>query len=262
MGGTSTDVALVDGEPVSMRTGEVAGMPLLTPMLDIHTVGAGGGSIARIDAGGGLRVGPQSAGADPGPVAYGMGTQLTVTDANFLLGRIPVDTQLAGRLSLHIDRVRDHFNQFAQDSGMTAEEAAIGILEVVNAMMARALRHISVERGHNPSDYALIAFGGAGPLHACALAESLQIPTVLIPRFPGAFSALGLAIADVRREYAHTFLAPATSAHDSAIIGVVDEMIKTARNEMKAEDIAPNQTILTPIVEARYEGQSYALRVP
>ena len=200
MGGTSTDVALVDGEPLTVRTGEVAGIPLLTPMLDIHTLGAGGGSIARLDAGGGLRVGPHSAGADPGPVAYGRGSRLTVTDANVLLGRIPSDTRLAGTLNLDVERVRDSFISLGAEMNVSPEQAAAGILEVVNAQMARGLRHISVERGHDPGDYTLIAFGGAGPLHACRLAETLRIPKVLVPRFPGAFSAHGMAFADIRRE--------------------------------------------------------------
>jgi N-methylhydantoinase A len=262
MGGTSTDVALIDGKPETMRSGDIAGMPLLTPMLDIHTIGAGGGSISRLDAGGGLRVGPESAGAVPGPIAYGRGTQVTVTDANVLLGRIPVDTHLAGSLPLHPERVREHLTRFAAELGISPEGAATGILEVVNAQMARALRHISVERGHNPAEYALAAYGGAGPLHACALAESLAIRTVILPRYPGAFSALGLALADVRREYVRSTFAPATKPYEPSIKAALGELESRARKEMKSEGFGPRDILCDRFVEARYVGQSYALRVP
>lgn len=261
MGGTSTDVALVEGEPVTIRTGEVAGLPLLTPMLDIHTVGAGGGSVARLDAGGGLRVGPGSAGADPGPVAYGRGAQLCVTDADVLLGRLPGAARLAGSLQLDSERVRVHFERFAADLGLTPERAAQGIVDVVNAQMSRALRHISTERGRNPEDYTLISFGGAGGLHACALAEALRMPRVLVPRSPGAFSALGLALADVRREYARSCFARLDTAPVGKVEQHIQEMSDRARKELIAEGIAVENTVLAPFVEARYVGQSYALRV-
>ena len=202
MGGTSTDVALVvDGECPTVMTGQTAGFPLRTPMLDIHTVGAGGGSLARVDAAGSLRVGPQSAGADPGPVAYGRGKTLTVTDANVLLGRLPADARLGGGMALDAARVRQHFAAMAA-SWDDVERAALGVVQVANAAMARALRHISVERGYDPAEFALLSFGGAGGLHACALAEALGMRPSSIPRFPGAFSALGLALAETRREFA------------------------------------------------------------
>jgi N-methylhydantoinase A len=262
MGGTSTDVSLMDGEPVTIRTGEVAGLPLLTPMLDIHTVGAGGGSIARVDSGGGLRVGPQSAGADPGPVACGHGHQLTVTDANLLLGRIPAALRLAGGLPLDVERVRRFFMKFAAALNLTSERAAEGILAVVNAQMARALRHISVERGRDPADYTLVSFGGAGGLHACALAEAVGMRCILVPRFPGAFSALGLALADVRREYARSFFARTDRESDPEVKKALEELAERAREDMSREGVAPGDVLLAPFVEARYTGQSYALRVP
>ena len=207
MGGTSTDVALIAGGqcPV-VTTGGMGDLPLRTPLLDIHTVGAGGGSLARLDRAGGLRVGPESAGADPGPVAYGRGDTLTVTDANVLLGRLPEDIRLAGRVPLDGSRVRARFEVLAREIGRTPEQAALGIVAVANAAMARALRHVSVERGHDPAGLTLLSYGGAGGLHACALAAALDMTTILIPRYPGAFSALGLALADVRREYVRALL--------------------------------------------------------
>ncbi len=262
MGGTSTDVALVDGEPVTVRNGEVAGIPLLTPMLDIHTVGAGGGSIARIDAGGGLRVGPQSAGADPGPVAYGRGDLLTVTDANVLLGRLPASTRLAGSLGLDVKRVDMAFNEFAAHLNLNSRLAAEGIVEVVNSQLARALRHISVERGHDPSTYTLVSFGGAGGLHACALAESLGVKRILVPRFPGAFSALGLALADVRREYVQSIFLDADPSHHGTITKIIGDISERALREIASERIPRGRIMVQPFVEMRYKGQSYALRVP
>jgi N-methylhydantoinase A len=231
-------------------------------MLDIHTVGAGGGSIARLDAGGGLRVGPQSAGADPGPVAYGRGDQLTVTDANVQLGRLPSSTLLAGSVPLDIDRVRYRFSRFAAEMGRSPEQAAEGILAVVNAQMARALRHVSTERGRDPRDYTLVSFGGAGGLHACALADALQMESILIPRYPGAFSALGLVLADVRREYARSHFVPAEEGSADSIAGALRQLESAARAELAADGLPSHAITLAPFVEARYVGQSYALRVP
>jgi N-methylhydantoinase A len=261
MGGTSTDVALVDGEPVTIRSGEIAGLSLLTPMLDIHTVGSGGGSIARIDTGGALRVGPESAGADPGPVAYGRGDQLTVTDANILLGFLPKNVRLAGAMPLDAERVDRYFRLLSSLLDLSPNAAAYGIIEVVNAQMSRAIRDISVERGHNPADYTLVAYGGAGGLHACALAEATGIRRVLIPRYPGAFSALGLALADVRREYAQSILLPADSSNTNTIVHILSRMRVRAQAEMNDEGIQ-GQFQSQAFVEARYKGQSYGLKVP
>ncbi len=248
--------------PSVVRTGEIAGLPLLTPMLDIHTVGAGGGSIARIDAGGGLRVGPRSAGADPGPVAYGRGEELTVTDANVMLGRLPSHILLAGSLPLDTERVRVRFAELARNLARGPEEAAEGIIAVVNAQMARALRHISVERGRNPADYALVSFGGAGGLHACALAELVGMKHVLVPRDPGAFSALGLVLADVRREYARTLLFPMADPAPDVYFQCITDQAARAGADLTADGVAPDHIAISSFVEARYVGQSYALRVP
>lgn len=261
MGGTSTDVALVDGETRTIRTGEVAGIPLLTPMLDIHTVGAGGGSIARIDRGGALKVGPESAGANPGPVAYGRGDDLTVTDANVLLGRLPSDVRLAGSVALDAGRVAEKFEELAARMGVSPKAAAEGVLAVVNANMARAIRHISTERGHDPAEYTMVAFGGAGGLHACDLADTLRIPRVLIPRFPGAFSAMGLALSDAKRERVRSLFARVDEAGEARVCDAIAELNRMILGELAEEGFRKGEICLGPFVEMQYVGQSYALRV-
>ena len=208
MGGTSTDVALVEGKTRTRAHSEIAGLPVGVPMLDIHTVGAGGGSIARFDAAGALRVGPESAGADPGPICYGRGSQPTVTDANLLLGRLPADRFLGGEFLLDIARTRRIVTQWLKKnkSPLTREQFAAGILRVVNATMERAIRVVSVERGYDPRQFALVAFGGAGGLHACELAEALGIPRVVVPALPGALSAFGILASDVVKDCSRTVL--------------------------------------------------------
>src|SRR5438046_3079607 len=177
MGGTSTDVALVEGTPRAASEGEIAGLPVRVPMLDIHTVGAGGGSLARFDAAGALRVGPESAGADPGPICYGRGTQPTVTDANLLLGRLQPDAFLGGEFTLDLERTRRMTGDWLkrQSCSLSLREFAAGVVRVVNANMEKALRVVSIERGYDPRDFTLVAFGGAGGLHACELAEALEV---------------------------------------------------------------------------------------
>ncbi|MCC6729781.1 MAG: hydantoinase/oxoprolinase family protein [Chthonomonadales bacterium] len=261
MGGTSTDVALLNGAPETMRAGEVAGVPLLTPMVDIHTIGAGGGSLVRVDAAGGLRVGPESAGADPGPVACGGGSVLTVTDANVLLGRIPAHVRLAGSVALDLERVRSRFADLGRALGVEPEVAAEGVLEVVNARMARALRRVSVERGHDPARYTLVAFGGAGGLHGCALADAVGLARVLVPRYPGALSALGLALAPAGRELARSWFAPALPEHDGSVRAIATELEWRARKELEGEVGQGTRLRVEAFLEMRYRGQSYALRV-
>src|SRR5437763_9358718 len=208
MGGTSTDVALVDREIRTGSQAEIAGFPVGVPMLDIHTVGAGGGSIARFDAAGVLRVGPESAGADPGPICYGRGTQPTVTDANLLLGRLQPTRFLGGDFTLDLDRTRRVTKAWLkkQSSNLSLQKFAAGVIEVVNATMEKAIRVVSIERGRDPRNFALVAFGGAGGLHACALAQALRIPTVIVPAFPGGLSALGILASDVVKDYSRTIL--------------------------------------------------------
>ena len=202
MGGTSTDVSLCDGQPRETLEASIGGLPVRIPMLDIHTVGAGGGSIARVDEGGLLRVGPESAGADPGPACYGKGTRPTVTDAHVVLGRIAQDQLIGGGMHLDTDRAAAAVDSIARTLKISRIAAAQGILRVANANMERAIRLVSVERGHDPRDFALVAFGGCGGLHACEIAQELGIQTVLVPEHAGALSALGMLLADRVRDHA------------------------------------------------------------
>ncbi|MGV3721075.1 MAG: hydantoinase/oxoprolinase family protein, partial [Actinomycetota bacterium] len=237
MGGTSTDVALVDGWPVTSTEGSISELPIRVPMLDIHTVGAGGGSIARLDPAGGLRVGPESAGADPGPAAYGRGEAATVTDANVVVGRYDLSQILGGRLTLDADRARRAVRSVAEGPDLSPDDLAAGIIRVANVQMARAIRRVSVERGHDPRDFCLVAFGGGGPLHACDLAEETGIPTVLIPRFPGALSALGMLLTDIRKEYSRTVMHG--PYEDPARLDAAFEALeRTAAVDLAAEGIA------------------------
>jgi N-methylhydantoinase A len=249
MGGTSTDVSLCDGAPRETTEAYVDGLPVKLPMLEIHTVGAGGGSIARVDAGGLLRVGPESAGADPGPACYGRGELPTVTDAHVVLGRIGPD-QLAGG-SVHIDpaRSRHAVGRIAAQLGLTLEEAASGILRVSNATMSRAIRVVSVERGYDPRDFALVAFGGCGGLHACELAAELGIRTLIVPALAGSLSALGMLLADRVRDYS------------AGVLGTADIEPHFRRLEERALADLPGARI-ERFADLRYAGQSYELTVP
>src|SRR6202167_2372706 len=202
MGGTSTDVSLCDGEPRETLEASIDGLPVRVPMLDIHTVGAGGGSIARVDAGGLLRVGPESAGANPGPACYGKGDRPTVTDAHVVLGRIAADQLIGGEMKLEPARAATAVDSIARLLKLSRIAAAQGILRVANANMERAIRLVSVERGHDPRDFALVAFGGCGGLHACEIAQELGIHTVLVPEYAGALSALGMLLASQVRDHA------------------------------------------------------------
>ncbi len=208
MGGTSTDVALVDGEARGSSQTEIAGLPVGVPMLDIHTVGAGGGSIARFDPAGALRVGPESAGADPGPICYGRGNQPTVTDANLILGRLQAHRFLGGDFTLDLERTRRIVSAWLkkQRCKLSLEQFAAGVIRVVNATMEKAIRVVSIERGYDPREFVLVAFGGAGGLHACELAAALSIPRVLVPARPGALSAFGILVSDVVKDYSRTVL--------------------------------------------------------
>jgi N-methylhydantoinase A len=258
MGGTSTDVALAEvttssALPTSNEL-QIAGLSVAVPMLDIHTVGAGGGSFARFDAGGALQVGPQSAGSDPGPICYGRGTEPTVTDADLMLGRLCPDFFLGGRMALDEARTRQRFDEM-RGSIRTVEGFAEGIVGVAEATMEHALRVISVERGYDPRESTLVTFGGAGPLHACALARTLRIPRVLVPCMPGALSALGVLTADVVRDYSRTvMLSPVAQKLESHF----RDLEVQGRREMKAEGLkaAPLRT-----VDMRYAGQGYELSV-
>jgi N-methylhydantoinase A len=267
MGGTSTDVAFVDAHApggalaATGAEGEIDGLPVRVPMLGIHTVGAGGGSIARIDAGGGLRVGPESAGAVPGPAAYGVGEEVTVTDANLLLGRLYAPSFLGGRMALDEGRAALLLAAFAARLGLSAEEAASGIVRVANAQMARALRRVTLERGRDPRDCCLVAFGGGGPLHACALAEQTGIGKVLVPRYPGALSALGLLLADVEREHSRTVMRGEEALNPPALADLFTPLEAAALAEMRAEGIPAGEVTLSRWLDMRYRGQSYEISV-
>jgi N-methylhydantoinase A len=269
MGGTSTDVAACRGGARTTNEAQITGLPIAVPVLDIHTVGAGGGSIAYVDAGGALRVGPESAGADPGPACYGFGTRPTVTDANLVLGRFAGGGLLAGEMKLDEFRAAAVLDELAAEMSrasakvVTREEAALGVVRVANANMERALRLVSVERGHDPRLFALVSFGGAGGLHAAALATALRIPKVLIPAYPGAFSALGVLLADVVKDYSRTVMVTVAGT-DEIPREIADEFAALEHQavaELSAEGFAPAQTKLLRALALRYRGQSFELEV-
>ena len=263
MGGTSTDVALCPGRIRQTTEGTIAGLPLRLPIIDIHTVGAGGGSLARLDAGGALRVGPQSAGSDPGPVCYGRAAAcaVTVTDANLILGRLDADHFLGGRMRLHRERALARMRDLARRLDRSPEAAAWGVVRVANSNMERAIRAISVERGYDPRRFTLVAFGGAGPLHACELAAALRIPRVLIPPHPGILSALGMVLADVVKDYSQTVMLPARSTTAEQVRRLFAPLYERARADLRAEGLDEDEIELRPGLDMRYVGQSFELEV-
>jgi N-methylhydantoinase A len=267
MGGTSTDVALLTGELRTTSEAIVAGLPVAVPMLEIHTVGAGGGSIARFDEGGALRVGPESAGALPGPVCYGRGVNPTVTDAHAVLGHLGDAGLLGGSFSLDIPRARAQMQKVVQQAGerfRTVEAFAQGIIAVANAVMEKAIRVISVERGHDPRDYTLIAFGGAGGLHACDLAAALEMRGVLIPVFPGGLSALGILQANVVKELSRTVLLPAEDLlkESQQLKNIVKHLDEEALQVLPAEAFTRDKMRFQHSLDMRYFGQAYELNIP
>ena len=264
MGGTSTDVALVEGSARPRGESEVAGFPVGVPMLDIHTVGAGGGSLARFDAGGALLVGPESAGADPGPICYGRGTQPTVTDANLLLGRLRPDRFLGGEFTLDLERTRRIAAEWLRDqhSKLTLEQFAAGVVRVVDANMERALRVVSIERGHDPREFALVAFGGAGGLHACELADALGIPTVMIPARPGALSAFGILVSDVVKDFSRTVLwRLAEDLPQRQLLHEFRKLEQTAQKQFRIERWS-GALRYERSLDLRYRGQGFELNIP
>ncbi|WP_420642837.1 hydantoinase/oxoprolinase family protein [Candidatus Leptofilum sp.] len=284
MGGTSTDVALCPGRLPTTASGEIAGLPLRLPIIDIHTVGAGGGSIASVDVGGALQVGPESAGAWPGPACYGrtkdeigdwkLETKLspnpkplpTVTDANLVLGRLDANNFLGGTMRLDLGAAREAMNDLAKAMNVAdVETAAWGVIQVANANMERAIRRISVERGHDPRRFTLLPFGGAGPLHACELAESLQIPRVLIPPIPGVLSALGMLAAAPTKDYSQTVMRTVQEwrEEDEAwLVAQAAPLTDRAMAEMVAEGYTKSAIALRYRLDVRYKGQSHELTIP
>jgi N-methylhydantoinase A len=263
IGGTSTDVSLCAGELTLRAESAIDGLPLRTRTLDIETIGAGGGSIARLDAGGALRVGPQSAGARPGPISYGRGGQeITVTDANLLLGRLAPDYFLGGEMRLYVEPARAALASLAAQMGLSAQEAARGVVEVANANIDRALRRVSVARGHDPRDFSLMAFGGAGPLHACDVADRLEISRVLVPRYPGVLCALGLLMADVALESSRSVLELVNPESGAVLREALDEMLVRSREVLVEEGVAEEAMSFQGLADVRYRGQSYELTIP
>jgi N-methylhydantoinase A len=265
MGGTSTDVALCPGIVPTTAESMIGDLPLRLPIIDIHTVGAGGGSVAFVDAGGALRVGPRSAGAVPGPACYGRGGQeATVTDANLVLGRLDAEGFLGGtgEISLDVDAAWRVLSELGAQLGLGAEAAALGVVQIANAVMEQALRRVSVERGYDPRRFALFPFGGAGPLHACELAGALGVRQILVPPFPGVLSAYGMLVADVVHDAAQTILLPAERLHDD----VTPLAATYAQLEQQVRAVLAQEGFADPQVQAsldlRYRGQSYELTVP
>lgn len=262
MGGTSTDVALVDGEITTTNEGNIAQYPVAVPMVDMHTIGAGGGSIAGIDAGGMLQVGPRSAGADPGPACYGRGgSDATVTDANLLLGRLPPDIPLAGGLQLNLELARAAIQKLAEKTAMTAEQLAEGIVSVANEHMARAIRLISVNRGYDPEEFVLASFGGAGGLHVCALADAMAMRRAIVPVHGGVFSALGMVVANRGRLFSKTLGMASDQCDEARLDFEFEQLEQKGRWQLAAEGLEPTSLTTKRTVDMRYIGQSYSLNV-
>lgn len=263
MGGTSTDVALADGQIRRTAEGSVEGWPVRVPMMDIHTVGAGGGSIAWADAAGALRVGPQSAGSAPGPACYGRGGErFTVTDANLLLGRLDPARFLGGRMSLDVAAAEDAAARLARQLRLTPAALAEGVIRVADARMEQALRVISVAKGFDPRRFTLVPFGGAGPMHALALAGALRIGRVLIPRYPGVLSALGLTLADFTVDLSRTAMQPLEGLAAADLAAGFAPLLARARAALVAEGFAGDAVGLERALDLRYRGQSFELTVP
>jgi N-methylhydantoinase A len=261
MGGTSTDVSLCPGEIKKTSSSNIGGYPIGVPMIEIHTVGAGGGSIANMDVGGALTVGPQSAGADPGPACYGIGDDVTVTDANLLLGRLQAGQFLGGQITLDVKRAEQTLTNLARLLQTNAQSAATGILRIVNSHMERAIRSISLERGYDPREFTLVPFGGAGPLHSCELAEELGITRVLSPRFPGILSAFGVAIADIIKDYSRTIMAKGSGLDALLLIEEFTGMESLAKQELANEGLSEQDMIFQRFLDVRYIGQSFELTI-
>ncbi len=262
MGGTSTDVSLIDRSLSLTVESKISGYPIKVPMIDIHTVGAGGGSIAFMDVGGSLKVGPESAGADPGPICYGKGNQITVTDANLYLGRLIPEHFLGGGMKLQAERLQSFFQQMAKETGITTMELAEGILSVANTAMEKAIRVISVEKGYDPREFVLFSFGGAGGMHGAFLARLLNIPKVLVPLNPGIMSAIGMIMADVIKDYSFTIMKNRLNVSADELSTLFEDLEKSGLDDLSKEGIRQENVSLERYLDMRYEGQSYEIIVP
>jgi N-methylhydantoinase A len=265
MGGTSTDVCLIEGlQPALTTEQHIAGLPNRTPQIDINSIGAGGGSVAWLDAAGALRVGPQSAGADPGPACYGRGgTDATITDANVVLGRVGTDVPLAGEVRLDAGAAHRAFTALLGRVPGVADEAALadGVVRIAVAKMVSAIKEISIARGHDPRDFSLVAYGGAGPMHAAFLADELEMPRVIVPPAPGNFSAFGSLISDLRRDYVRSRLVRTRTGSYADVEQTFGELERQARQDLAAEGVAPDAITLVRTLGMRYVGQSWELVV-
>jgi N-methylhydantoinase A len=265
MGGTSCDVALIhQGNPVITTQGKISQRPISLPMLDIHTVSAGGGTIARIDAVGGLQVGPDSAGADPGPVSYDRGgEEITITDANLVTGVLDADHFLGGRMKLNKQKAERLLDQkIAKPLGLGLLEAADGILKIINVKMEEAIKAVSSQRGYDIRDFTLVAFGGGGPMHAGRMALDLGILSVLVPLTPGVHSALGLLMSDVKHDYVRSKLAGLEELDLNEINDMFGRLIDQATTDLKYEGFNDREIKIEPFLDLRYAGQGYELTVP
>jgi N-methylhydantoinase A/oxoprolinase/acetone carboxylase beta subunit len=266
VGGTSADIGIVTERgfvEASARDTQIAGYPVMVPMIDIETIGAGGGSVAYVDSGGAFRVGPRSAGAHPGPACYGRGgEEPTVTDANLVLGRLDPEHFLGGQMTIHRKRAEEAIDGVAARLGLSREEAAEGVVTIVDSNMANAIRGVTIRKGHDPREFTLVAFGGAGPLHAADVAESLEIPEVLVPPHPGITSAMGLLTTDLKYDGIRTQFMLSSELDTgklNADFGVLEQSI---REQLGADGVPKNKIKLTRSADCRYVGQGYELRVP
>ncbi len=262
MGGTSTDISLViDSQPVWTSEGEINGLPVRVPMLDINTIGAGGGSIVWLDEGGALRVGPKSAGAEPGPICYGKGGKdITVTDCNLLTGYLGDEGLLGGEMPLKKEQAKEKLDELAKNLGMSLQETISGVQKVVNSNMIRAIRLSLAKRGLDPRDFVLCAYGGAGPMHACSLAKELGITKVRVPFLPGAFSAYGILVSDIRSGYSRSLLTSLEGAEEK-IEKNMEDLKKLALANLERQSIKKEEAIFLPSLDLRYKGQSYEINL-
>lgn len=262
MGGTSTDVALIDGKIRTSNESFIADYPIAVPMVDMETIGAGGGSIAYVDSGGMLQLGPHSAGADPGPACYDRGgLDATVSDANLVLGRLQIDSSLAGDLKLSLDKARKSIEPLAEKIGLSIEETALGIITIANELMAKAIRLISVNKGHDPSDFILASFGGAGALHVCALADAMGMKKALVPIHGGVLSALGMVVADQGRQFSKTLNLNTEQIDEQFLEQQFVLLEQVGLEQLALEGLDPSVLTSKRSVDLRYKGQSYTLNI-
>ena len=263
MGGTSTDVALIDGAINTTTEGHIDRYPVGVPMVDMHTIGAGGGSIAFVDSGGMLKVGPQSAGADPGPACYDKGGEVaTVTDANLVLGRLQESSTLAGSLALNLAKAHFVIEALSESLDMSVEETALGIVTIANEHMAKAIRLISVNRGYDPQEFVLASFGGAGGLHVCAIADAMQMNKAIVPAYGGVLSALGMLVADRGRQFTRTVGLDADEVVTKDLEKQFQELAELGRHALTEEGLSMADLTVKYSADCRYRGQSYTLNVP